>query len=153
MYSKADTSKLKQEFWTAFGRYMSPLPNSEGFKINWINYHTGFKHVYFRMEAEQTQAEIYMALTQPDETMRQLLFEELKKFRLIFQEALQEEWIWEPETQDEQGRKFAKISTRIQHVNVFQREDWPAIISFLKPRIMGLDQFWNEVKDALDDFR
>ncbi|MCW3071352.1 MAG: hypothetical protein JWO44_1242, partial [Bacteroidetes bacterium] len=41
MYSRSEASQLKHEFWIAFGRYLSLHPNSEGEKINWVNYHTG----------------------------------------------------------------------------------------------------------------
>ena len=49
MYSKAEATQLRQAFWTAFGQYMAPVPSAEGETTNWINYKTGFKHLYFRM--------------------------------------------------------------------------------------------------------
>lgn len=153
MYSRAEASKIKQSFWTAFGRYMAPLPGSEGAKINWINYHTGFKHVYFRMEADHEKASVYIALTHTDELVRELFFERLKQMRPILHGALEEEWKWENKTQDEWGKDLARISQELNGVSIYRQEDWPAIISFLKPRIMVLDTFWNEVKDALDEFR
>jgi hypothetical protein len=30
--------------------------------------------------------------------------------------------------------------------------DWPAIISFLKPRIIALDEFWENVKPGFEDY-
>ena len=51
MYSKHEASQLRQEFWTPFGRYMQPVLSSEGERVNWINYKTGAKHIYFRMDA------------------------------------------------------------------------------------------------------
>jgi len=35
-------------------------------------------------------------------------------------------------------------------VNILKENDWPAIISFLKPRIIALDKFWILVKDSFD---
>jgi len=51
MYSKQQASQLRQEFWTAFGKYMQPVRSSDGEKVNWINYKTGAKHIFFRMHA------------------------------------------------------------------------------------------------------
>jgi hypothetical protein len=31
-------------------------------------------------------------------------------------------------------------------------EYWPEIISFLKPRIIGLDDFWDRVKPGFENF-
>ncbi len=52
MFSKQDASKLKKEFWTAFGRYMKPVLSADGEKINWINYKTGEKDIVFKMDAD-----------------------------------------------------------------------------------------------------
>src|SRR3954466_15728109 len=100
MYSKAEASQLKQEFWIAFGRYLSLHLNSEGLKINWVNYHTGYKHVYFRMEADQQQASISIELTHPDKLMRELYYDRLTDFRTLITNVLGEEWIWEAATRD-----------------------------------------------------
>jgi hypothetical protein len=35
-------------------------------------------------------------------------------------------------------------------VNIFHEADWPAIISFLKPRIMALDEFWEIAKNVIE---
>lgn len=62
MYTRQEASKLKEEFWTAFGKYMSPIPSAEGLPINWVNYKTGVKDVSFFMEADNKQASIGIQL-------------------------------------------------------------------------------------------
>lgn len=153
MYSRAEASRLKEAFWTAFGRFISVQPNSEGEKINWINYNTGHKHVYFRMDADAKQAGIAVLLRHPDVLMQALYFEKFAELRSWFTESLGEEWIWEPDTRDEYGKPVSKIYTGLAGVNVFKQEDWPKIISFLRPRIIALDGFWNEVKDGFEELR
>ena len=137
----------------AFGRYLAPYNNSEGRRINWINYHTGFKYVYFRMEADQEQASLSIELMHPDEFLRELFFDKLKSFRAMLAGALGEEWNWEQECFDETGKKFARIFIALKGVNVYNQNEWPQVISFLKPRIIALDRFWNEVKDAFEELR
>ncbi len=51
-------------------------------------------------------------------------------------------------TTDEDGKQVSRISSQLNMVNVFDMNDWPAIISFLKPRMLALDTFWNMVKDG-----
>ena len=67
MYSKQEASQLRQAFWTAFGQYMLPVPSGEGEKVNWTNYKTGEKDLYFRMNADNKQATIAIELTHKDE--------------------------------------------------------------------------------------
>jgi hypothetical protein len=153
MYSKAETSQLKHEFWIAFGRYISLHPSSEGIKINWVNYHTGHKYMYFRMEAGKEKAEISIQLTHPDAVMRELYFERFSSFRSIICSTLHEEWIWEQETADEHGKIISKIYAEVRGVNIYEKNTWPEIISFLKPRIIALDEVWNDIKDAFEDLR
>lgn len=153
MYSRAEASQLRQAFWTAFGRYMSYHLNSEGQKINWVNYHTGYKDVYFRMDADQKKAGISVQFTHSDSLLRQLYYEKFEELQTLFTEAMGEEWIWEPDWVNEHGKYISKIYIELPGVNIFKQEEWPQIISFLKPRIMALDTFWNEVKDLFEELR
>ena len=50
MFSRQEASQLRKEFWTAFGTYMKPVPSAEGEKVNWLNYKTGEKDVFFKMD-------------------------------------------------------------------------------------------------------
>jgi Domain of unknown function (DUF4268) len=60
-----------------------------------------------------------------------------------------EEWIWELLIPDPQGKLYSRIYIQLTGVSIFDHNDWPEIISFLKRRIISLDQFWTEVKDSL----
>jgi len=153
MYSRAEASQLKHEFWIAFGRYISLHPNSEGGKINWVNYHTGFKYLYFRMEADQKKASVSILLTHPDELLRELYFEKLESFRPFLVAAQEEDWTWQREVKDEFGKNTSRIWKELAGVNVYDKQCWPEIISFLKPRIIALDTFWNDVKDGFEELR
>lgn len=150
MYSKEEASKLRQQFWITFGKYMKPIPSAEGLEINWVNYKTGVKHIFFRMNAEQKSAVISIDITHPDQENRVLYFEQFKAFKLLFNEALNEEWIWEAETINDFGAPLTRISTTLNGVSIFNQTDWQALISFLKPRIIALDQFWTDVKPIFE---
>src|SRR4051812_3435246 len=101
MYSKHQKSVLRQEFWTAFGQYMAPIPSSEGVKINWVNYKTGVKDLYFKMEADSAAATIKILLTQTDLSRQLELFNLFKQLEEALHATLQEEWQWAPQTAQE----------------------------------------------------
>lgn len=153
MYSKQEASQLRQEFWTAFGQYLLPLLSSEGEKVNWINYKTGEKGIHFRMEADNKKASIAIELSHKDEDIRHLYFEQFLQLKAILSQALEEEWIWARETTDAYGKPVSRIYKELTGVNIFNKQDWPAIISFLKPRIIALDDFWNTVKYGFEALR
>ena len=150
MYSKEEASKIRQQFWITFGKYMKPIPSAEGLPINWINYKTGVKHIFFRMNAEQKQAIISIDITHPDKEIRKLYFEQFLAVKTLFKDALAEDWIWEDETVNDFGAPLSRISTTLNGVSIFNQNDWQALISFLKPRIIALDQFWSDVKPIFE---
>lgn len=147
MYDKQEASRLRRNFWTSFGQYMRPLPGAEGQPVNWLNYKTGIRHLYFRMDANQHQASIAIELRHPDALEREELFNKLTELKSIFNETTGNEWTWELYATDDDGREVSRIRSILNNVNVFNTADWPAIISFLKPGILGLDKFWNLVKE------
>lgn len=147
MYSKQEASLLKKEFWTSFGQYMRPIANSDGEPINWVNYKTGSKHIYFRMDTDNKGASVAIELHHPDIETRNEFFEKFHQFKSMLLQMTNEQWIWKGAATDENGKSFSRIGISIQNVSVFNKNDWPAIISFLKPRIIALDNFWNLVKE------
>ncbi len=146
MYTREQATQLKHEFWTTFGKYIAPHPSAEGTKVNWINYKTGVKHIYFRMAADQKQAKISIVLSHPDMEMQLQHFEQFVALKLAFQEAMQEEWQWQYLQEDDNGRTHSLIEKEIGQVNILNNNDWPKLISFFKPRIIALDEFWSNAK-------
>ncbi|QCR25065.1 DUF4268 domain-containing protein [Pontibacter sp. SGAir0037] len=153
MYTREQASQLRQAFWTAFGQYIAPHPSAEGMKTNWLNYKTGFKNLYFRMVAEKKSASIGIEMTHPDAELQQLFFEQFEQLKALLHETLGEEWEWELHTTDDNGRTISRIYKEIEKVNVFNKDDWPALISFFKPRIIALDEFWSDAKYSFEELK
>lgn len=153
MYSREEASRLRHEFWTALGQYLAPHLSAEGLKVNWINYKTGLKHVYFKMQADKKQASIGIEITHPDTGIQELFFEQFLELKSILHGYLNEEWDWVLHTPDENGKIISRICTEIAGVSVFNRNDWPALISFFKPRIIALDEFWSDAKYSFDSLK
>ncbi len=146
MYSRQEIAKLTETFWTTFGRYMQPVIPADGEKVNWINYKTGVQGISFKMDADTKQAGIAILLSHSDSGIRQQHYAHMQQLKNILHDATGEEWIWEPQGQDEHGKTFSRIGISIAGINILNTEDWPALISFFKPRIIALDTFWSNVK-------
>lgn len=153
MYSKQEAAKLKEEFWTAFGQYMAPILSAEGEKINWINYKTGEKHIQFRMQSDNKKASIGIELSHIDPDIQQLYFEQFVQLKKIFPSIVEEEWLWVQQVANDHGKIISRIYTEINGVSIFKKDDWPKLISFFKPRIILLDEFWSNVKYSFEALR
>ena len=152
MYSRAEASQMRQSFWTTFGQYMAPQLSAEGERVNWINYKTGEKHVFFRMQAGTRTASIGIELTHPGPELQQMYFEQLQQFKPLLHQHLGESWTWQLHATQETGTT-SRVFTELASVNIMKREDWPQLISFFKPRIIALDAFWSDVKYAFEALR
>ena len=130
---------------------MKPVPNAEGLRTNWQNYKTGVKDIYFRMKAERECAAIGIEITHADEELQQLFYEQFEEFKVILEAELGEIWNWKLHGQDEFGKTISYIEKVKAGVNVMEPNDWPDIISFLKPRIIALDAFWSNMKPAFEE--
>ena len=146
MYSKNEASKLRQEFWTTFGQYMNPVLSAEGEKINWINYKTGERDIFFRMHADSKMASVTIEVSHKDPLIRQIFYEHFLSLKNVFSINVSGQWKWTKDSLDEHNRPLGRISKTLENVNVFNKADWPELISFFKSGIMELDRFWNEVK-------
>ena len=153
MYSKAEATQMRQAFWTAFGQYMAPVPSAEGLPTSWVNYKTGLKGVQFKLHADQHRARIGIELTQADAGVRELFFEQFLALKPLLHETLGETWTWEPHAVNEHGQPLSRIYQELAPANVFDRADWPALISFFKPRLLALDEFWSGAQVAFEDLR
>jgi hypothetical protein len=150
MFTREQASIIKQEFWTAFGKYMRPIPGAHGGKINWINYHTGVKNIHFRMTADHHSAAIYISIQHADPGIRELYFEQFLELRDLLHTTLQEEWEWQRAIPINDGKVLTRIYKEISAVSVFNRDHWPELISFFKTRIIALDSFWENAKYSFE---
>jgi hypothetical protein len=149
MYSKQEASAVKEKFWTSFGRYMQPVPAANGDRINWVNYKTGVKDIRFKMDAGATFAIIMIELTHKDPEKRGESLNRFIQLKTEMEEIIGEKWVWEPAVSNEKNGPTV-IYMRLEGVNILREADWPAIISFLKPRICSLDVFWQEYKEIFE---
>jgi hypothetical protein len=153
MFTREESSRLRQEFWTSFGKYMNPILSTEGMKMNWVNYHTRVKDVYFRMDAGKKSSAIYISMEHGDPEIQELYFEQFLEMKNILHEIVQEEWEWQLHVPVGDGKIISRIYKEISGVSVFNKDHWPDLISFFKPRIIALDGFWENARYAFEGLR
>jgi hypothetical protein len=102
------------------------------------------------MDADNKKARIAIELHHPDPFLRSRYYAQLEQVRSLLHRETGEQWQWQSSITDEDGKEVSRIGICLAGVNIFNRNDWPAIISFLKPRILALDKFWNLVKEGFE---
>jgi Domain of unknown function (DUF4268) len=150
MYTKAEASAVKQKFWTSYGKYMQPVPSASGEKVNWINYKTGIKGIYFKMDANKDFAFISIEIFLPDKTLEHLYYQTFRNLAKQFVEVVGVGWEMKENVVTNDYKSVSIIYSELQNVNIFRESDWPNIIGFLKKNIILLDEFWNSYKPAFE---
>lgn len=149
MFSRQEASALKEKFWTSFGQYLLPVPSASGTKVNWINYKTGVKHIRFVMDADREQAIVQIQITHSDAELRNRFFQLFETLKTDLEAETQAGWTWNPAL-EKGGSIISTITISLEDVNILNVQHWPAIISFFKPLIIGLDRFWLNQRDIFE---
>ena len=133
-----------------FGQYMRPVPSASGEKVNWVNYKTGIKGIFFKMNVDNNQALVSIEISPNERSLQQRYFEMFLNFKKAFEKVAGKDWDMRSVFITEQGAEISRISAELNGVNIFRESDWPEIISFLKKSIIALDAFWSEFGPAFE---
>ncbi len=146
MYTREEASKIRQEFWSAFGIYMRPVPSATGEKVNWVNYNTRLKPVRFRLDASNQGVWARIEIHGDDE-YRSSVLSVVRNLADDLQGELSPSWFHDVNID---GKNISMVEWKNDRLNIFRRDDWPAMISFLKEKIILLDNFWALHKDVIE---
>jgi len=132
---------------------MGPVLSAEGLKINWVNYHTRIKDIYFRMDAGPKSAMICISIEHRDPDIQALYFEQFEELKTLLHATLEESWEWRLHVIAEDGKIVSRIYKELPGASVFNRDHWSDLISFFKPRMIALDIFWENARYSFEGLR
>lgn len=131
---------------------MNPVQSAEGLKINWVNYHTRLKDVYFRMDAGPKSATICISLEHHDPGIQELYFQQFQELKKMLEAEVKEKWDWQLHVSVD-GKTVSRICKVLPNVSVLNKEHWPELITFFKKRIIALDGFWEDAKYSFEGLK
>lgn len=147
MYTKQQASALRQAFYTAFGAYMAPVLSADQELQNWLNYKTGIRHIFLRLDTPNRGASIGFTLSHPDSAERLACYEQFLSLKKVLEDLSGfSDWNWEASAFNSTGQEISRIYVELTSPSVLNKNDWPTLISFFKERLIGLDAFWKMVK-------
>jgi Domain of unknown function (DUF4268) len=150
MYTKEEASKIRQKFWTSFGKYMQPVPSASVDKVNWINYKTGIKGISFKLNADNNKATVAIEISLVNTSLQHQYFDICANFKSKLAATAGVDWQMDKYFVSEYNKEISVIFTELNSINIYRESDWSTIIAFLKQHIIALDIFWNEYKVAFE---
>ena len=142
MFSKEESKKIRQEFWTGFGKQ---------YPRRWILYNTKIKEVQLKFDFTNENALVSLDLTSNDELMRAYYFEKLESLMAILLNDFLPDAIYEESVVLPEGKVISRVYTQLKKVNIHNRKDWPLVMEFMVDRMDALERFFLEYSDFIAD--
>ena len=142
MYSKAESQKIKREFWVAF---------AEKHPRKWVLYDTKIKDFSFKFYVDNKKAQVLIDIEHRNEEIRTSYFEKLEALKNILEDEFIKDLVFEKEYVLESGKTISRIWVEKLGVGFSNRNYWDAIFEFFFEKMNALELFYLEYDEFIKD--
>ncbi len=148
MFSKEEAKELRLEFWQKLSNRTRRLPGQKGRKRLWIGDNTGIKGLDLRFDVGREKIIVALEINKKKEEDRLALYEKLEAAKGLFEREFEGPLIWDFAYTKDNGRDVCRVYVE-QPGDMYVREAWPEIFTFMIDRMIRLEKAFLEVKDYL----
>lgn len=137
MFSREESARMRQEFWTAFGK---------SFPKKWILYQTKIKGLGFKFHFDTKKA---MVLVEIEGSLEHRIkyFEKMQSLQTILEEEFLPEVVYDEEFELENGKEISCVYVEKQGVSIHNKNTWQETMEFLNEKMQKFEDFWYEYED------
>ena len=140
MFSKEEAKKLRQEFWTTFGKE---------YPQKWLLYNTGMKEIQLKFTFERKYAQVSLDISAEDPLIREYYFEKLESLKTVLETDYLPEIIFDSEYELPEGKIISRIYTQKDKVSIYNKKDWPLVKDYLYQKMTLMEEFFNDFSDFI----
>ncbi|WP_010664758.1 DUF4268 domain-containing protein [Marinilabilia salmonicolor] len=148
MFSKEEAKELRLEFWQKLSNRTRRLPGQKGRKRLWIGDNTGIKGLDLRFDVGREKIIVALEINKKKEEDRLALYEKLEAAKGLFEREFEGPLNWDFAYTKDNGRDVCRVYVE-QPGDMYVRETWPEIFTFMIDRMIRLEKAFLEVKDYL----
>lgn len=148
MFSKEEAKELRLEFWQKLSNRTRRLPGQKGRKRLWIGDNTGIKGLDLRFDVGREKIIVALEINKKKEEDRLALYEKLEAAKGLFEREFEGPLVWDFAYTKDNGRDVCRVYVE-QPGDMYVRETWPEIFTFMIDRMIRLEKAFLEVKDYL----
>lgn len=141
MFSKEEAKKIREEFWTNFGKE---------YPRKWVLYDTKIKEIQLKFTFTSEIAQVSLDIFSTDEIIQAYYYEKMLSLKNI----LLTEYLPDAEYEEQyvlpEGKVVSRIYVGLKNVNVYRKKDWLLVQEFLYDRMELLELFFLEYGDVID---
>lgn len=141
MFSKEESAKIRQEFWTSFGK---------SFPRKWLLYNTKIKGFSFKFVADRKKAMVCLDIEGSDEVANELLFEQLLSLKTILTEEYLPEVIFDSSYELDNGKIVHRIYVNHEEkFSIHNKNTWKSCYEFFVETMPKFELFFYEYEDYI----
>ncbi len=142
MFSREASKKLRQEFWTSFGK---------SFPRKWILYHTRIKGLFFKFHFDTQKTMVSLDIEDHNLENRIKLWEKLESLKTVILSEYLPDAIFEESCYLENGKEISRISILKEKVSIHDKSTWQETMQFLNQHMLAFEDFFQEYKEIIED--
>ena len=141
MFSKAESRKLREEFWIAFGK---------SYPRKWLLYKTGVREITLKFHFDLRKAIVSMDV---DGDLEQRIHHWEKIISL--KSILINEYLPEANFKDDyflkNGKEISRIYVELEGVSIHNKNTWQETMIFFYEKMSRLEDFFREYEEILQN--
>ena len=140
MFSREESKKIRQEFWTSFGKE---------FPHKWLLYNTKMKEIQLKFTFSRKIAQVSLDILDEDEMIRAYYFEKMQSLENVLKSEYLPEATLEKFYELPEGKIISRVYVEMHNVSIHNRKDWPEVKKFLASNMLQLEEFFEDFSDFI----
>ena len=140
MFSKEESARMRQEFWTSFGK---------SFPRKWILYNTKIKGFSFKFHFDTKKAMVLVVI-EGNLEHRIRYFEKMQSLENLLMDYW-EDAVFSDSFELENGKEISCVFVEKYGVSIHNKSTGQETMNFLHEKMLKLEEFWLEYEDFFRD--
>ncbi|RZS90425.1 DUF4268 domain-containing protein [Aquimarina brevivitae] len=140
MYSRDEAKKIRQKFWTTFGKK---------YPQKWLLYNTKIKDVSLKFSFDTKKAQVSFDIEPQDEFMRSYYYDKILSLQNIIVSSYFEHAIFNEHYELPNGKIISRFYVELNQVSIHNQNSWELAMSFLAKEMTVMEEFFFEFKDFI----
>lgn len=142
MFSKEESKKIRQEFWTSFGKE---------YPRKWLLYNTKIKGVTLKFTFTTKIAQVSIDIEPNEDIFKVYYFDKFLSLKTILKSEYIEDIIYDSSYELDNGKIISRVYTELTQVSIHNKKTWETTMQFLNSSMDKLELFFLEYKDFIEE--
>ena len=142
LYSKAEAKKLREDFWTSFGK---------SFPYKWTLYDTKIKDFSFKFLFDTKKARVLLAIEDNNVDTRTFYYNKLLSLQAILTNDYLPKVVYDSHLVLDNGKEISGVYVELEGVSIHNKATWQQTMVFLYDTMLQFEAFWAEYKDIIQE--